>query len=143
MLQALVLSPAHPHPADDGSAEERWTAVLAPAGSGRSILSVTAHAPGEAVASPARVLGSGELRFKYLNPNTLLVAVGRPSPGSGVGGGSEGSDEPKLTVVLLDAVTGRLLFSQNHEVQSAGRFCSQTMLCHCRLGRANNREPGC
>ena len=44
--------------------EERWSAVLAPAGSGQHILSVAAHSPGEAVASPARVLGDGSLKFK-------------------------------------------------------------------------------
>lgn len=38
--------------------------MLAPAGTGQRILSVAAHSPGEAVASPARVLGDGSLKFK-------------------------------------------------------------------------------
>ncbi|KAL4426508.1 hypothetical protein ABPG77_008366 [Micractinium sp. CCAP 211/92] len=100
-----------------GAVEERWAAVLAPAGATapqQRILTVAAHTPGEAVGSPARVLGSGELKFKYLNPNTLLVAVGEPRDGrSGLSDGA--SAGPRLTVTLLDAVSGRVLFSQTHE----------------------------
>lgn len=102
--------------------EERWSAVLAPAGSGRRILAVAAHLPGETVYSPARVLGNGELKFKYLNPNTLLVAVGPPAGGRG---------EQTLTVALLDAVTGRTLFSQAHEVRGDGTGCGG----RCRVAR--------
>lgn len=102
-----------------GAVEERWAAVLAPAGATapqQRILTVAAHTPGEAVGSPARVLGSGELKFKYLNPNTLLVAVGEPRDGrSGLSDGA--SAGPRLTVTLLDAVSGRVLFSQTHEVR--------------------------
>jgi len=100
--------------------EERWSAVLAPPGGSTRILTVAAQAPGEAVASPAIVLGSGELKFKYLNPNMLLVAVGEPNGGSARGGADAGA-APKLTVLLLDAVSGRVLFSQTHEV--GGRTC--------------------
>ncbi|KAL4458516.1 hypothetical protein ABPG75_013381 [Micractinium tetrahymenae] len=108
---------------ESGAVEERWSAVLAPpapAGSSATqqrILALAAHTPGEAVGSPARVLGSGELKFKYLNPNTLLVAVGEPR---GARSGHSGGDDsaaagPRLTVTLLDAVSGRVLFSQTHE----------------------------
>ncbi|KAI3435883.1 hypothetical protein D9Q98_001941 [Chlorella vulgaris] len=94
---------------ESGAVEERWTSVLAPAGGSQRILAVAAHNPGEAVFSPARVMGSGEVKFKYLNPNALLVAVGVP------GHASSQSEEPRLTMLLVDAVTGRVLFSQTHE----------------------------
>lgn len=98
--------------AESGEVEERWSAVLAPAGSGQHILSVAAHSPGEAVASPARVLGDGSLKFKYLNPNTLLVVVGLPA---GSAPAADATSPAKLTAVVLDAVTGRVLYSQVHE----------------------------
>lgn len=95
----------------------------APAGSAgpqQRILAVTAHTLGEAVGSPARVLGSGELKFKYLNPNTLLVAVGEARGArSGLSvDDADASAGPRLTVTLLDAVSGRVLFSQTHEVRA-------------------------
>lgn len=85
--------------------------MLAPPGSGLRILAATAHAPGEAVFSPARVLGDGQLKFKYLSPNMLLVAAGLPG-----GTPAEAGRAARLTVTLLDAVSGRVLFSQAHEV---------------------------
>ncbi|PRW59755.1 ER membrane complex subunit 1 [Chlorella sorokiniana] len=97
---------------ESGEVEERWSAVLAPAGTGQRILAVAAHSPGEAVASPARVLGDGSLKFKYLNPNTLLVVVGLPA---GAAPAADAAAPAKLTAVVLDAVTGRVLFSQAHE----------------------------
>lgn len=108
---------------DAGAVEERWSAVLAPpapagsAGPQQRILAVAAHTLGEAVGSPARVLGSGELKFKYLNPNTLLVAVGEARGArSGLSvDDADASAGPRLTVTLLDAVSGRVLFSQTHE----------------------------
>ena len=80
--------------------------MLAPPGGPARLLALAAHAPGEAVFSPARVLGSGELKMKYLNPNTLLALAGPPAgtPGGG-----------RLTATLLDGVSGRVLFSQAHE----------------------------
>lgn len=107
---------------ETGVVEERWSAQLAPPvpeGSSaprQHILSVASHTPGEAVASPARVMGSGELKFKYLNPNALLVSVGEPAGSWGVAWAEgEAVAAPRLTVSLLDAVTGRVLFSQAHE----------------------------
>lgn len=98
--------------------------MLAPPGSGQRILSVAAHMAGEAVASPARVLGDGELKFKYLNPNTLLVLAGLPG-----GAAPEAAAAATLTAVVLDAVTGRVLFSQAHEVcvARAGRRGQELM----------------
>lgn len=102
--------------------------VLAPPGSGLRILTVAAHAPGEAVFSPARVMGDGELKFKYLNPNTLLVASGLPA-----GAGAEAGAAAKLTVALVDAVTGRLLFSQAHEVGGGGGAAQRPSSRHGNL----------
>ena len=117
--------------------EERWAAVLAPpvpagaAAPQQRILAVAAHTPGEAVGSPARVLGSGELKFKYLNPNTLLVAVGEPRgarSGHAAGDASAGAG-PRLTVTLLDVVSGRVLFIQAHEVSVALPGLSTSWSC--------------
>lgn len=50
---------------------------------------------------------------RYLNPNTLLVVVGLPA---GSAPAADATSPAKLTAVVLDAVTGRVLYSQVHEV---------------------------
>lgn len=50
---------------------------------------------------------------RYLNPNTLLLVVGLPAGAAPV---ADATTPAKLTAVVLDAVTGRVLFSQAHEV---------------------------
>jgi hypothetical protein len=132
-----------PRVAEAGVVEERWSAALAPpTPGGPSILTVAAHTPGEAVFSPARVVGSGQIKFKYLNPNTLLVAVGWPSAAAAERAGGE----PSLTVVLLDAVTGRVLHSQTHQVAAswtggsrghAGRLAERSRACRARAVEAS------
>jgi len=55
--------------------------------------------------SRTRVLGDRSALYKYTNPNTLFVAAE-----------SEGdSGSPKITVYLLDTVTGKLLYSITHK----------------------------
>eukprot|EP00887_Chlorella_sp_A99_P006353 scaffold3.g6353.t1 len=103
----LGLSPA-------GAPEERWSVAAAPPGSGQAILAVAAQPAGEAVNSYARVTGTGALKFKLLDPNKLLVAAGAPQ--------GQPAARPALSVLLLDAVTGRVLASQRHEFSSIEVF---------------------
>lgn len=57
------------------------------------------------------MLGDRSLKLKYLNPNLLLLASGPPD---GVPGAS--LKAPRLTISLLDTVTGQVLFRQTHQV---------------------------
>ena len=61
-----------------------------------------------------QVLGDRSLKFKYLNPNTLFVAVGPPD---GVPSAALPPDALQLTVSIIDTVTGRPLFRQTHQVR--------------------------
>ena len=63
-----------------------------------------------------QVLGDRSLKLKYLNPNTLFLASGTPpdSPAAG-------TKAARITAHLIDTVTGRVLWSQTHEVQPVGR----------------------
>lgn len=108
-----------------GTAHERWSVVLAPPGSGLEVLAVTGHATREAVPSHAKVLGDGSLKFKYLNPNTVLVAVGAKRHAA-VQGGDHSDPPPPLTVYMLDTITGRVLTSHTHK---AGRGPVHAVLC--------------
>ena len=91
---------------------------------------------------PPQVLGDRSIKYKYLNPNTLIVALGSgpiapppgsPSPSSAAAaaapvrkstaavpkslfsGGDEDEDDaalPSVTLLVLDSATGRVLHSQ-------------------------------
>ncbi|KKA30497.1 hypothetical protein TD95_002069 [Thielaviopsis punctulata] len=56
----------------------------------------------EQVASIARVLGDRSVMYKYLNPNTVLVALTNAA-------------DATLMTVLLDTVSGQVLASQTHK----------------------------
>ena len=60
----------------------------------------------------AQVLGDRSLKLKYLNRNTLFLATGTPPDGP-----ATGTRASRVTAHLLDTVTGRVLFSQVHEVR--------------------------
>ena len=66
---------------------------------------------------PPQVLGDRSIKYRYLNPNTLLVVTGSP-PAAGRAHQSSGeADESSgaaLTAVLLDTVTGRVIHRQEH-----------------------------
>ena len=59
-----------------------------------------------------QVLGDRSLKLKYLNPNLLLLATGPPN-----GAPLSTIKSPRLTVSLLDTVTGQVLFRQSHQVR--------------------------
>ena len=54
-----------------------------------------------------QVLGDRSLKLKYLNPNTMFLATGSTPEQPG---------KAHVTTHIFDTITGRLLFSQKHEV---------------------------
>jgi hypothetical protein len=69
---------------------------------GQRIVHVASRPAHDAVASIGRVLGDRTVKYKYLNPNTLVIAAVNDSVRT-------------LTVYLLDIVSGQILFSSKHE----------------------------
>ena len=53
------------------------------------------------------MLGDRSLKLKYLNPNTMFLATGSTPEQPG---------KAHVTAHIFDTITGRLLFSQTHEV---------------------------
>ncbi|KAM7209741.1 DUF1620 domain containing protein [Naviculisporaceae sp. PSN 640] len=76
-----------------------WTFSLP---KGQKVASIATRPVHDPVASIGRVLGDRSVRYKYLNPNTLVLAA---------------IDEAKstLTVYLLDTVSGQILTSSTYE----------------------------
>lgn len=68
---------------------------------GQKIVEIAKHAPHDPVASIGRVLADRRVSYKYLNPNTIVVAA---------------IDEAKssLSVQLLDTVSGQVLAAQSY-----------------------------
>ncbi|KAG7669833.1 hypothetical protein Ndes2437B_g06022 [Nannochloris sp. 'desiccata'] len=91
----------------DSTGKERlvWTVDAAPKESGMSILAVAARDPEESVYSAARPIPGGGIMLKHLSPNTLLVVAGKAS---------SSSQNSRIIASVLDAVTGKVLFSQVH-----------------------------
>ena len=77
---------------------ETWT-FHAPAG--QKILNIATRNPHESTASIGRVLGDRSVLYKYLNPNTIVVATGNLATSL-------------LTVYLLDTISGQVLTSATH-----------------------------
>ena len=69
---------------------------------GQTILSLAARPSHDPVASIGRVLGDRKVKYKYLNPNTVLVA-------------SFDKKDGVLTTYLLDSISGEVLSSANYE----------------------------
>lgn len=69
---------------------------------GQRIVSVATRPSHDAIASIGRVLGDRTVKYKYLNPNTLVVAALDDAAST-------------LTVYLLDTVSGEILSSATHE----------------------------
>lgn len=57
-----------------------------------------------------QVLGDRRLKLKYLNPNTMFLATGSTPETPG---------RAHITAYIFDTITGRLLFSQTHEVSAS------------------------
>jgi len=86
----------------DGSAVKHTTSWVFRPPLGQDIVSATARPSHDPVASIGRVLADRKVRYKYLNPNTLLVAA-------------VDKKEHVLTTYLLDSVSGQILSSASYE----------------------------
>lgn len=86
------------------NAIETWS-FLVP---GQKILHIATRASDEPIASIGRVLGDRSVLYKYLNPNTIVVAVGDENSSS-------------LTVYLLDTVSGQVLSSSTYSGVDLGK----------------------
>lgn len=69
---------------------------------GFTIANVATRNKHDPIASIGRVLGDRSVKYKYLNPNTIVVSVVEPSTAS-------------LTVYLLDSVSGQILSSSSFD----------------------------
>jgi outer membrane protein assembly factor BamB len=88
-------------PQPDGNeavAETTWT-FTPPAN--QHIVSMASRPAHDPVSSLGRVLGDRRVKYKYLNPNTMVVATADTTAQT-------------LTVVLLDTVSGEILSSSTH-----------------------------
>lgn len=63
-----------------------------------------------------QILGNRGLKFKYLSPNTALIVTGVPDGVLTSSLGPSHRDSMKLSVQILDTVTGRPLYRQMHQV---------------------------
>ena len=75
---------------------------------GHRIVSIAARPPHEPIASIGRVLGDRRVLYKYLHPNTIVVATVDDAASV-------------LTVNLLDTVSGQILSSASHEGVDAAK----------------------
>ncbi|KAI0600638.1 hypothetical protein F4775DRAFT_590195 [Biscogniauxia sp. FL1348] len=69
---------------------------------GQKIVHIASRAKHDPIASIGRVLGDRSVKYKYLNPNTIVVAA-------------ISEQENLLTVYLLDTVSGQVLTSATYE----------------------------
>ncbi|KAF5023459.1 hypothetical protein F66182_4504 [Fusarium sp. NRRL 66182] len=93
------------------SEQEIWQLQLFP---GQKIVEVAKPASHDPVASIGRVLADRRVSYKYLNPNTLVVA-------------SINEAESSLSVQLLDTVSGQVLASQSYAGVDSTKPISCTM----------------
>ncbi|KAK4229566.1 hypothetical protein QBC38DRAFT_472167 [Podospora fimiseda] len=96
----------------DGSKAVESTSWIFTLPEGQKIVNIASRPSHDAVASIGRVLGDRTVKYKYLNPNTIVVAA---------------IDEKslKLTVYLVDTVSGQIL----HAVKYKGVDPSKTIEC--------------
>ncbi len=110
-LQGLIFVVPSSGGGDGGKhaiATPAWT-FLPPGG--QRIVHVATRPAHDPVASIGRVLGDRSVKYKYLNPNTVLVAAIDEYDGSGSAPASPSS----LNLYLLDTISGQILHSAAHE----------------------------
>ncbi|KAG7104163.1 ER membrane protein complex subunit 1 like [Verticillium longisporum] len=95
----------------EGSAKEVVSWTFLPPG-GQTIVEVATRASHDPVAQIGRVLGDRKVKYKYLNPNTAVVAATSAATST-------------LTIYLLDTVSGQILSSKTYE----GVDASKTIDC--------------
>lgn len=77
-----------------------WT--FTPPGPGQNIVTFATRSPHEPIASIGRILGNRAVRYKYLNPDSMVVAA-------------IDSAKKVLSVYLIDTVSGQVLVSSAYE----------------------------
>lgn len=87
--------------AESGEAAAYTSWVFSPP-KGQRIVHVASRPSHEAIASIGRVLGDRTVKYKYLNPNTLVAAAVNDATAS-------------LTIYLVDTVSGEILSSATYE----------------------------
>ncbi|KAH8880129.1 DUF1620-domain-containing protein [Thozetella sp. PMI_491] len=86
---------------NEGQSSEATAWIFAPP-KGQHIVSTASRPSHDVTASIGRVLGDRRVKYKYLNPNTLVVAT-------------VDDEASTLTTHLLDTVSGQILASQTYE----------------------------
>ncbi|KAF3807310.1 ER membrane protein complex subunit 1 [Colletotrichum gloeosporioides] len=86
---------------EDGTAKEQVAWEFAPP-AGYEIVNIATRPVHDPIASIGRVLGDRKVRYKYLNPNTIVVSTVNAAKST-------------LSVSLLDSVSGEVLHSTSYE----------------------------
>ncbi|KAF6812318.1 duf1620 domain containing protein [Colletotrichum sojae] len=86
---------------EDGTAKEQVAWEFAPP-SGFEIVDIATRPVHDPIASIGRVLGDRRVKYKYLNPNTIVVSA-------------HNAAKSLLNVYLVDSVSGQVLHSTAHE----------------------------
>eukprot|EP00201_Polytomella_parva_P009509 CAMPEP_0175051584 /NCGR_PEP_ID=MMETSP0052_2-20121109/7888_1 /TAXON_ID=51329 ORGANISM="Polytomella parva, Strain SAG 63-3" /NCGR_SAMPLE_ID=MMETSP0052_2 /ASSEMBLY_ACC=CAM_ASM_000194 /LENGTH=1079 /DNA_ID=CAMNT_0016315899 /DNA_START=94 /DNA_END=3333 /DNA_ORIENTATION=+ len=91
------------------TAVRTWTQLVP---ENQAILALAGRDPNEPIPSSVKVMLDRAIKYKYVRPNLLFVAVGRPN-----GAPVALEEDPlavELTTFLLDTVTGAVLLTQTH-----------------------------
>lgn len=92
----------------DGTEAHEETAWTFSAPGSQRIVDIATRSPHDPVASIGRVLGDRTVKYKYLNPNTAVVATVDDSAST-------------LTTYLLDTVSGQILYAATQEGVDTGK----------------------
>lgn len=84
------------------------------AGNGRRIVDIAAPPAHNPVASIGRVLGDRKVAYKYLNPNTVVLAIVEEFTST-------------LSIQVIDTASGQILAAQNHKGVDASKSISCAM----------------
>ena len=94
-LRGLLFVPNGP------SASETMSWVFSPP-AGQRVVSIATRPAHDPIASIGRVLGDRTVKYKYLNPNTAVIAA-------------IDDKAPTLTVYLVDTISGEILTTSKHD----------------------------
>ncbi|KAK2768042.1 DUF1620 domain containing protein [Colletotrichum kahawae] len=98
---------------EDGTAKEQVAWEFAPP-PGYEIVNIATRPIHDPIASIGRVLGDRKVRYKYLNPNTIVVSAVNAAKST-------------LSVSLLDSVSGEVLHSTSYEGVDANKNVECTL----------------
>ncbi|OLN96566.1 ER membrane protein complex subunit 1 [Colletotrichum chlorophyti] len=86
---------------EDGTGKEQVAWEFS-APSGYEIVDIAARSAHDPIASIGRVLGDRRVKYKYLNPNTIVVSA-------------HNAGKSSLNIYLVDSVSGQVLYSATYE----------------------------